>query len=1339
MRKRGAIFLILLFSLALVSASEIDEQIQKLTYSAEEYETGNINYVQLLVYISAVREGLNEMFGASSKEMGGIIKEEQLKNVLGEPAELTGWVWVEESQHEKKLDEDIPVWKKIVFDGKKIQIRLAAFPSLYKNEIIYRLNFETEFKKPEDQMDVKGRIDDIKALAEEFNADSSSGNAEELAKESVNAERAFESYFRMNGGKCENLMAELFGAENKREAQHMLVYEIQFSEGDNFEAILRLELCDECEWNWVNMNLNLESRGRMPREKEGSGGASKEEFMSMETGAFESETKSLIENIKSSLEKEDFGAAMSYSEELNMLTQAWNEKSNDVWKQIDKDFSREKTFSSPEEEREFNENYGWIKEEQERRSREKELRNLNYQERKAFYLDLFADYEKKEFYFEQTEYQKRLVEEFKERGEEICDNGKDDNENGQIDCADAQCGGKICGKSTRSVVSEGNGSSSEEVELYCISNECTEKEWIKEAGLLSVCGNNICEEGEKEEGLNFDGNGTLGGCPGDCILCESYDSINCSGRVIFSGKNEMGCPLAPVCVEENLCENDEDCEFLCGKGVCTEGKCEVAELTECGESECTEGQEKVMKCGEQEIVQAICSGGLWENLEIECGAGEMTEEVTEEIAVVGEECSVKSDCGGEDDVCSNGKCVTLPENSEEGEEGEVVAASSEGGEEETEDGEEETEDGEEETEDSEEGVQESPAESESDGVEEPEQSAEESSEPESAPEVSEPESSESSEESSEPEITGNVILGFFLTLGQRLGITGFSVEDGGDTSSDSDSSDSSSDSSDSTGDESVTVDNYVAESEPDSEDGEDFSERQDGEFVDGGGEIMMEGSGGNYEDDNREEYRDDRREEDNQQRCGEECKRICFENEIRPCVEKCLREECGNEFDCNVEEVQKSCEGSCKGDTSGCEGDCVPKCTSGGEDWWKEFQREPEEEQWKEEKGVFQAGGGCRQAQGKTEGFIWFGGWGEPFGEIEKLKQKYYRGGHADWCKWEMENLARQRKEFEEGFNQEFVTWFFEQYLADSAEDWEKHVSGIFELYWKDVEMSKQMAERMQCLGTDKFPETNLINVKYETEYGMIEFWEEKKTVKFDGMEKEVELVSPYMKVWIFPSKEVFKTEMKSAMKKHIFPGSEGGQGSPSAEEKEEMKKDKQFMEWLAQISEKYGGSFDVALQFKDYEKDEVVFNLYIKMDEQNLVEVEPMPYDEVPAEDGRVELDFNKIYELVTIGEKDMQQIRTESPPWDKRKFEPVRKIKEVSGGARMWMKQRDLINSAKYYPESGEEDMKMFTKEMLGGMFGGPRSEPSEEERKEGDDKSGEIWEEKEFVTGEIILEPD
>ena len=91
-----------------------------------------------------------------------------------------------------------------------------------EGKLIYRLNFEIEFKKPEEQLDIQSKIDNIKTLAQTFNSDPSSENAETLAKESVNAERTFESYFRQSGGKCEDIMSTIFGTENKRKTQKLI-------------------------------------------------------------------------------------------------------------------------------------------------------------------------------------------------------------------------------------------------------------------------------------------------------------------------------------------------------------------------------------------------------------------------------------------------------------------------------------------------------------------------------------------------------------------------------------------------------------------------------------------------------------------------------------------------------------------------------------------------------------------------------------------------------------------------------------------------------------------------------------------------------------------------------------------------------------------------------------------------------------------------------------------------------------------------------------------------------------------------------------------------------------
>ena len=76
------------------------------------------------------RQKVNEVLGAVEEE-GGLLKQEQIGSVLGEPFEYTKWVWVENEDREKKLDEAVPRWEKIIFDGGKIQIRIDAHPSIY--------------------------------------------------------------------------------------------------------------------------------------------------------------------------------------------------------------------------------------------------------------------------------------------------------------------------------------------------------------------------------------------------------------------------------------------------------------------------------------------------------------------------------------------------------------------------------------------------------------------------------------------------------------------------------------------------------------------------------------------------------------------------------------------------------------------------------------------------------------------------------------------------------------------------------------------------------------------------------------------------------------------------------------------------------------------------------------------------------------------------------------------------------------------------------------------------------------------------------------------------------
>jgi len=1395
------------------SDNSVDTKFSKLTHYAEEYETGNINYVQLMVYLSSVRESLNEKLGAVSREEGGILKQKQIESILGESHRETKWVWVEGEEREKKLSESVPEWEKIVFDGKKIQIRLNAFPSIFnkckrfhfddrfeddyedisrecKDELIYRLHFNVEFKKPEEQLDINGKINEIKTIAEEFNSNPSGSNAERLAKESVNAEKIFESYFRRNQGNCEEKMGDIFGSENRRGKQNMIVNEIDFYSGENFEATMRLEMCDDCEWNWIGMNMWLEGRGRFKHPEIGDlsndGFDSREEFIRMSTEELKAETGDLISRIMISLEEENFEDAMAFSNRLSMLTDAWNEKANNVWEEIDKTFTSKAESLTEEEMREFHENYGWIKEEQERRKLQENLRKKNYEERKQFYTNLFSEFDKREFYFEQIEFEKRLVEEFKEFGEEICDNNIDDNDNEKTDCEENQCGGKICGKANIEVP-YGNETKTEIRDMYCIEKTCQLKEEVPVYGLnASVCGNHVCESGE-----------TIGNCAEDCSPCPEYQAINCSGKVIFKGEDKNGCPLEPVCIEEEeFCQTNDDCtQPLCGVSECIfseyegtaeengAGKCQVTELKKCKPSECIEGEEKVNSCKNgDELVVETCIDGLWEKTGVgceevkgdldctqcgdtcvpmefavraecleptyefkcieenrECKVFEIQEEepLVESVPIIppkpiaGDECIVREDCGNSDDVCSNGKCVTIPKSVKPGEEEEEI----------------------EEIEIIEEEI-----------VEEPEE-VEENQDEESS------ETSENTEESSGG-LTGNFIFNFFRLLSGRVtgAITGSAVNEGEGIQTNEDNSltetgggsnqetsnggtkTNSAESDEGKGTNSVTEEAPhecpdAGEPPKDLQENCWYKETYDDRGCVSGYEVECgefdESRGKEVFD---EDYKDREREEKwREEGCKERCERECYDMEIRPCVDSCIMDSgCLEKGECRDDKI-KECENRCMGekDISECEDDCHGKCIKGENTF--DMEQEGEMEGHKEEKGVFAAGGSCRissqtQKSGESEGYIWLNGWGEPFDKIQGLKNKYYSGGQAEWCKWDLENLRKERREIEKGFNQDFAEWFFEKYLPSDAEEWEQHMSGIFETYWRNIDNQMQTIGRMNCLGIKELPDYNLINFSYNTEYGSVEYWEELKEVDpkdFMGFENNQEddtsggkvmVISPYMRIWVFPPKEFIKFEMKQAMENHEFPGSpeerakRNNEEGPTDEEREMIKQDEKFMKNLKKITDKYGGKIDANINFVDFaggetgEEKELVFNIYTQVNEKDIVRMRPMLPEETQEEDVKIEIDFDKIYDMIQTMEKEMRGEEIESPPWEGQRIRPVKKIDEIKDGITMYFKIRSIINSAEITPKSAEKDVmdlfSTFFKMAVSGDKGDKRGPQSEEE---------------------------
>jgi hypothetical protein len=1390
--KKGFVVIVLALFLGLSLASAVDsstsfeEIIKKLTYNAEEYETGNYNYVQFLLYSSAVNNELNSLLGNSK---GGLVKPDQLEKVLGKPTDTTKWVYSQGVDHDIKVENPLPFWEKIVFDGEKIQIKLNSYPNLvtksklgpdslnaqnledfqYGNGLylLYWINFYVQFKEQnKEELNIEKRIGEIKVLAEDFRDNPSNENAEKLAEESVSSEKAFESYYKENPSDCNDLMNSLFGSENKRETQKVYAAEVVFYEGGDFDAFARVEMCDDCQWNWINMNIWLKGRSRDYKEPDiyKNEEVDREKYRKLSSDELMSETKTLFGEIKSSFESRDFQKAANEMRNIRAVTDVWNEKANDVDKEIRVKYELDWNKMTQEEAQACHDSYCWLENEQKMRRVAEDIRKANYQLRKAFYEELFAGYEKDESYYERDEWEMKLIEDFVESGREACDNGKDDNNNGQIDCTDEQCGGKICGKIAvdkeqcinecktkctsqtncetqenqenensveneasesetdedetaetnepdenleniafteaecsnvvdESCVSECSLQCKDEAEMYCIAGTCQVKEMIVEVEAI-VCGNHVCEDGE------------MNNCLEDCSVCKDYGAMECDGKLVYSGKDESGCPLEPVCVS-NTCNVNEDCTFLCGEGACIEGSCQITNLVGCEESECTDGDKKSEKCQSgEELYTEICVNGLWKETGVKCEVPQEveTEEGVEEVEA-GSQCTVKGDCGNENDVCSNGECVTLPEK-------EIVEIAA-----------------------NEEILEEEDVDKENDKVND--ETEKEIDLVPGVPGLS-PEEEQSQEQQEQGGVTGNVVSSFFKGIVGRV-ITGFAEEgvEGGESGGESGG-----------GGGGESGENGRTTEEGTTEGGQPETSQT---------EQTPEYSPDNNEDENDDEDRrreeDEKRREENKQRCEDNCDRECYDRKIMPCVDKCVRESCGENLECDLDQEKEKCEEGCRSevDFDGCKDDCVGNCMEG-----KQTQKEPnKDDQKKEYKGAFVVGGSCmKESETKKQGFIYFGGWGKPFDRIQEIKNSYYNNGQSDWCKVELENLKKQRAEFEAAFDEKFVKWFFDDYLASSAEEWDQHVSCIYELYWRDVDLSREMAFKLECAGENQLPEFNLINVAYETKYGKFEFWEEvemgdpnanendnKDENSNQNKNKKVQMISPYMRIGLFPPKEVMESMFKKTMEKRKFGGNDGNNGLPD-KEKEKLKSDEQLMDWIREMSSEYGGSYDVVVQFEDPQTEELILNLYVQIDEENILTVTPMPYAEVPQEDARVVLDFNKLYDLIETGEKNNGD-KLVSPPWNKKPETGV--FRGMKDGVQMFLKFNSFLNSAEYYPKSSEREMKMvmnrFLRQMLKGGDNSEGGEGGEGESENGEGKEGENnnlpsgWDDKDTLTGEVI----
>jgi len=1115
MHKGGLFYLILIiFSFFFVSLAYADDvfsgEIKQVAHYSEEYESGNINYAQLIVYISELQKSSGRIFDKNSS------RAQQLKDLLGPSTEETFWVWNQDEQRQVFLEKPLEGWRKLIFDGNKIQLWLNAWPSIRGNnteKIYYDLHIDIQFKNKRELENLDSKIASITALAGKANQSENFEN--ELAKESVDVERAIGNYINSNPAQCSALMEKYLGSP--RDSQDTVLREYVLGKGKYGLAKARLEYCENCQNSWISINVYREYRGGYAEDQGQDYPA--QDYNEFKAWSLEMIKEELQKSIKEYAESaDDAKIDRKIESRINALSNALNERGNDVWKEVDKEFNERRNSFADEERK----NYDWQAENKRREERAKELQKTWSSNLRAFYDGIFSAYSFKETRFKQANYEKKLLSAFKEIRPEICSNGIDDNSNSLADCSDPVCNQQKCGESV-----EGN----ESRQMFCQQGKCE-----------------VSKEPEKAKQAK----------------CESkFEEIKCDGKVIFRGQDKNGCPFEPICLpNEQKCSVNQDClQPLCGLAECVSGFCKVSNLNECRQKECNPGDKKTQQCSGQEINIEICEEGLWKKTGAVCSQpGEIKEENKD---FLGNECKAKEDCSAENSVCSNGKCIILPKFAEEIK-----------------------------------------------------------SEPVSLPETPESPNEKILENQEQEESVAinqenpeGIVNSLILSLNK---IVGFIIN--GDEAQNETSNETSISNNETMSAQDKSLSNSsINESEKQSNESTD-SQRNEADKI--------------------------------------------------PARNNQEKEPARIEVNSNNQ---------------------------------ANMNNQPPEPQKIEESG-FGIWGGCKVSQERSEGYLSFNGFGRQFERYQRIKENYYKQS-GNWCKDELLSLVAQRKELESSLNNDFAKWFFEGYVANTAEGWESKTSAIYEVYWKDVELSRRIAESMKCLGIKDLPEYNLISLDYNASYGSLSFWEEEKTAQIDDKSPALPLISPYMKVWLLPPKDFIKAELKKAMEQQRFPGPENEESDrdadegPSSEDRKILQEDKSFMNRLRKITDKYGGNINASVQLKDGE--DLVFNLYARINEQEIMRMKPMPPELMPSKEITIILDFNKIYSLVEEQERESRSDRIESPPWDKKRSE--NKIRDIKEAITIFFKIQAIITDAEIIPKTARTDVNSLIKAFLWKMISG------------------------------------
>jgi len=351
--------------------------------------------------------------------------------------------------------------------------------------------------------------------------------------------------------------------------------------------------------------------------------------------------------------------------------------------------------------------------------------------------------------------------------------------------------------------------------------------------------------------------------------------------------------------------------------------------------------------------------------------------------------------------------------------------------------------------------------------------------------------------------------------------------------------------------------------------------------------------------------------------CEQKCERkgecnaqpdYCFEKEI--CEDVC--EETFNEVS---NETEKICVNECKTEQ---------ECEKSEENCWEydECHDECEDEEKCEEfvDGELRMDIDCSEDWSN----LYLGGWNkfERYGPINE--------GMGWNCESEIQSLVNMRKVIQKDFNEEFIQWYFNEFVG---EDYSKIINGgggLQEVVWKLIRIEEEVSNQLHCSETGEWPGGfEKIDLDYSEGEVHFEVWE--KFIPMEGM--DVDYYTTMYKYYWAPDKE---------MAKKIIIYMINNEFGPSAKDLARIKADDGQMALIENFANKYGGSLDIKLNLKEKEGDFEILR-YVKINPEDIIGIG----EEEIKTDISIEIDFDVLYNFIISMSKRFEGEKINGPYW--------------------------------------------------------------------------------------------